>query len=72
MSKAARTERDGAIDCTLTLRMTVTDRELLERLVALRASELTTEGYSPTVASYLRGLIRREAAAKGLLPRPRP
>jgi hypothetical protein len=71
MAKATRTERDCAIDCTLTLRMTVDDRELLERLVALRASELSTEGFAPTVASYLRGLIRREAAAKGLSPRDR-
>jgi hypothetical protein len=52
---------------TLTLRLTVADRELLERLVALRANELSTEGYAPTVASYMRGLIRREAVAKGLL-----
>lgn len=63
-----------AAEVTLTLRMTDHDRALLDRLVALRAEELAEMGATEidvTAASYLRGLIRREAKAKGItLPPP--
>lgn len=68
MHRPARTGRP-AIDSALTLRLTREDRELLEQLVSMRASELSNEGYEATVAGYIRGLIRREAAARGLSPR---
>lgn len=65
-----------AAEVTLTLRMTDHDRALLDRLVALRAEELAEIGANEidvTAASYLRGLIRREAKAKGItLPAPSP
>ena len=59
-----------AAEVTLTLRMTDHDRALLDRLVALRAEELAGMGANEidvTAASYLRGLIRREAKAKGIV-----
>lgn len=63
-----------AAEVTLTLRMTDHDRALLDRLVALRAEELSEMGATEidvTAASYLRGLIRREAKAKGVtVPMP--
>lgn len=56
-----------AAEVTLTLRMTEHDRALLDRLVALRAEELSDAGaVDVTAASYLRGLIRSEAKAKGI------
>lgn len=58
-----------AAEVTLTLRMTDHDRALLDRLVALRAEELSEMGATEidvTAAAYLRGLIRREAKAKGI------
>lgn len=58
-----------AAEVTLTLRMTEHDRALLDRLVALRAEELAELGADEievTAASYVRGLIRREAKAKGV------
>lgn len=62
-----------AAEVTLTLRMTDHDRTLLDRLVALRAQELAELGADEidvTAASYVRGLIRREAKAKGLTSSP--
>ncbi len=60
-----------AAEVTLTLRMTDADRALLDRLVAMRAAELVdlgAEEVDVTAASFVRGLIRREAKAKGLMP----
>jgi hypothetical protein len=66
MARPPRSNRQSIVDSTLTLRLTHDDRLLLERLVELRAAELLEEGVEPSAASYLRGLIRREAASKGL------
>jgi hypothetical protein len=58
-----------AAEVTLTLRMTDHDRALLDRLIALRVEELAELGADEievTAASYVRGLIRREAKAKGV------
>lgn len=52
---------------TLTLRLSQEDRSLLDRLVEQRAAELIDDGIEVTAASYVRGLIRREARARGLL-----
>ena len=54
-------------DATLTLRLTQNDRELLQELVALKAAEMEDTGVEVTAASYVRGLIRHEAKAKGLV-----
>ena len=51
---------------TLTLRLTVADRDLLDRLVKMRSADLAHEGIEVTAASLVRGLIRREAAARGI------
>jgi transcriptional regulator with XRE-family HTH domain len=55
---------------TLTLRLSSPDRALLDRLVSLRAAELAPEGIEVTAASYVRGLIRRDAQARGLSDEP--
>ena len=67
MSRPARRDRAAIVDTTLTLRLTHEDRAVLEKLVAMRSAELSVEGLEATAASYVRGLIRREAAAKGLV-----
>ena len=63
---AGGSEKGAATD-TLTLRLSIADRELLDRLVAQRAAELEDLGAKVTAASFTRWLIRREAKAKGLL-----
>ena len=68
MGQAARASR-AETNAALTLRLTREDRDLLEQLVSSRAAELSHEGYQTTVVGYLRGLIRREAAAHGIHPR---
>jgi hypothetical protein len=65
MDRPPHTRRPN-IDSALTLRLSHEDRDLLERLVVMRSAELSQEGYETTVAGYLRGLIRREAAARGI------
>jgi len=58
-----------AAEQTLTLRMTDHDRALLDALVSARGTELAEMGATEvdvTAASYPRGLIRREAKAKGI------
>jgi hypothetical protein len=67
MARPARRDRTTLVEATLTLRLTTEDRELLKKLVELRSAELSVDGIEVTAASYVRGLIRREAAAKGLL-----
>ncbi len=69
MARAARGDRTSIADSTLTLRLTREDRALLHELVARRARDATDEGIQVTSASYVRGLIRREARALGLLQR---
>jgi len=75
-------DRSGPATETLTLRLTREDRALLDRLVELRAAELVDEGIDVTATSYVRGLIRRDGKARGVLeeqsanppdvPAPRP
>jgi hypothetical protein len=67
MARPARRDRAHVVDATLTLRLTSEDRALLDALVGLRNADLAVEGMEATAASYVRGLIRREAVAKGLL-----
>ena len=67
MRAMVRRAKDSASG-TVTIRMTREDRTLLDRLVANRARELADEGLTVTPAALVRGLIRREARAQGLLP----
>jgi hypothetical protein len=67
MTRPSTESRRSVADATLTLRLTQHDRELLQALVALQASEMADLGVEVTAASYVRGLIRHEARAKGLL-----
>jgi hypothetical protein len=55
------------VDTTITLRLTQSDRALLDELVRIHAERLAREGTEATLAGYVRRLIRRDAAAKGLL-----
>jgi hypothetical protein len=54
----------------MTLRLTSDDRDLLAKLVELDAAELAPQGLEVTAASVVRGLIRREARARGLTDSP--
>ena len=67
MARPPLENRRNVVDTTLTLRLTRQDRELLQELVALKAAEFVDTGMEATAASYVRGLIRHEARAKGLL-----
>ena len=67
MATTSKADRGETATETLTLRLTHEDRTLLDKLVALRAADLADEGIGVTAASYVRGLIRRDARAKGLL-----
>jgi hypothetical protein len=71
MSRRPIDERSGPATETLTLRLTPDDRALLDRLIDLRAAELADDGIEVTAASYVRGLIRRDAKVRGLLPEAR-
>lgn len=60
-------EDDPTATETLTVRLTPIDRFALDRLVELRTAELAAEGVKVKAGTYVRGLVRREAMAKGLL-----
>ena len=67
MARPPKQDRSSVATDTLTLRLSPDDRAMLDRLVADRAAELADEGIEVTAASFVRGLIRREAKARGLL-----
>ncbi len=67
MARPPKQDRSSVATDTLTLRLSPDDRALLDRLVAHRAAELSDEGIDVTAASFVRGLIRREGKARGLL-----
>ena len=67
MTRPPKQDRASVATDTLTLRLSPDDRALLDRLVAHRAAELADEGIDVTAASFVRGLIRREGKARGLL-----
>ena len=69
MGRPPRANRRSIVDATLTLRLTQEDRDLLDQLVAVRSKELADDGLEVSAAGLVRGLIRREAAARGLRPR---
>lgn len=65
-SAAKTTDVTNAPTGTFTLRISPSDRALLDRLVELEAAAMATDGVEVTRVSVLRKLIRREAKAKGL------
>jgi hypothetical protein len=67
MARPPKQDRSSVATDTLTLRLSPDDRALLDRLVAHRATELADEGIEVTAASFVRGLIRREGKARGLI-----
>ena len=67
MTKPTHDNPRALVDTTLTLRLTRHDRELLQALVTVQATEMADTGMGVTVASYVRGLIRQEARSKGFL-----
>jgi hypothetical protein len=67
MARPPKQDRSSVATDTLTLRLSPDDRAMLDRLVAHRAAELADEGIEVTAASFVRGLIRREAKARGFL-----
>lgn len=68
MVRPKREDRSTIQDTTLTLRLSKEDRETLARLVARETAELADRGIEVTAASYVRGLIRREAKSLDLTP----
>ncbi len=72
MGRPKKTDRSSVAVETLTLRLTSEDRRLLDELVRLRTHELADDAITLTAASYVRGLIKREAKAKGLVPANSP
>ena len=69
MGRPTRVNRRTIVDATLTLRLTHDDRDLLDQLVTMRSKELADDGLEASAAGLVRGLIRREASARGLRPR---
>jgi hypothetical protein len=66
MVRQQRDDDDAGASETITVRLTPSDRAVLDRLVELRNAELEHEGIRLKPSTYVRGLIRREAKAKGL------
>ena len=64
MARPPKLDRDGVATETLTLRLTRSDRAMLDALVAHAAAELQQAGVDMTATAYVRGLIRREHAQR--------
>lgn len=76
MARPKNEDRGTVATETLTLRLTLDERRLLDELVKRRAEELADDGATLTAASYVRALIRKDAKARGLgsseTPKTRP
>ena len=68
MGRPRRETRATITDATLTLRLTQDDRDVLQCLVEHQGKLATEQGFAiePTVAGFLRSLIRREAHRLGI------
>jgi hypothetical protein len=66
MARTPREDRASVKESSITLRLTLSERDALNRLVALRQEEL---GADATVSqgSYMRALLREAARAKGIV-----
>ena len=67
MARPRRTDRATVADQAITIRLTPSEREVLEALVEEQSAEFASTGAKAGFATVIRGLIRREAARKGLL-----
>lgn len=65
MARPLKENRSMVQDTTLTLRLSTADRTTLDRLVEREAEALADRGIEVTAASFVRGLIRREARTLG-------
>src|SRR5438045_1482357 len=68
MGRPRPESRATITDATLTLRLTQGDRDVLQCLVEHQAKLAAEQGFAiePTVAGFLRSLIRREAHRLGI------
>ena len=66
MARPTKEDRSQVAESTLTVRLTEGLRATLDQLVELRRTELADEGVEMTAASFIRGLILREAKARGV------
>ena len=69
LSETMAAKRNKASDGRLTVKFTNEDRDLLDRLMAARAGDMSQTGgpaLSLTVVSYLRWLLQRDARELGL------
>lgn len=68
MGRPRRETRATITDATLTLRLTRDDRDILQCLVERQAKLATEQGFAiePTVAGFLRSLIRSEGQRLGI------
>lgn len=69
MPRTPREDRSDVKDVVLTLKLSKSERALLDRLAAARAAELaklTGERTLVTVARYLRWVMMRDAEARGM------
>jgi hypothetical protein len=65
MVRTPRDDRSTVKETSITLRLTFSERDALNRLVTLRAEELGPDA-TVTQGSYMRGLLREAARAKGI------
>lgn len=70
MARPKKENRDDVAGFTLTVRATKLERDLLDKLVACRKSQLGPYGANLTASIVLRALIQEAAQAAGLLPLP--
>jgi hypothetical protein len=68
MPRPRRENRSTIAETVLTLRLSRADRESLDCLIEHQAKIATEQGFAmePTVAAFLRSLIRREAQRLGI------
>jgi hypothetical protein len=71
MPRPKKADRSAVKDVTITLKLSVRERERLRQLMEARAAELfkmTGQHIPVTIAAYLRWLMDRDAEARGLAP----
>jgi len=67
MGTRYNTKGDAALSVSVQARISGAEKTALDRLISERAAELAADGVTGqgTFAAWLRGIIRREAKAKG-------
>lgn len=59
MGRPSKTDRGSLVEAVLTIRLTMEEKALLERLVATRAEAHRMQGVTVTMTSVVRGLIAK-------------